>query len=80
MKPAEENTAELRTLFQQASKDFNLRGIIGVTSFKQVNNSLMDIQKQRMKKLVSEKLTQFNKNGFIISLAYVSTQMASSTT
>ena len=71
MKNTAENTQNLRTLFSQCAEDVKLRGIIGVTSFKQVYESLLDVQKKRMKEIVGEKLDDLNMDGSIISFAYV---------
>ena len=71
MNHAEENTVKLRELFQQTSNDVNLRGIIGVTSFKKVYISLIDVQQTRMHEIVGTKLNRLLEVGKIISIAYV---------
>ncbi len=71
MNNAAENTKNLRTLFDQCTQDVKLRGIIGVTSYKQVYESLMDVQKNRMKEIVGDQLSRLLDNGSIISFAYV---------
>ena len=67
----EKNTARLRDLFQKASTIYKLRGILGVTSFKDVYDSLLDIQKQRMNEIVGPRLAGYLQSGNIISFAYV---------
>jgi epoxyqueuosine reductase len=71
MKSAADNTENLRELFDHCAKEVKLRGIIGVTTFKRVYESMMDVQKTRMNELVGDKLSQLLENGSIISFAYV---------
>ena len=71
MGEAESNTLRLRELFQRASTEVDLRGILGVTSFKEVYESLMDVQKLRMKEIAGSKFEKFLESGNIISFAFV---------
>ena len=70
MNNAADNTENLRSLFDQCAQDVKLRGIIGVTAFNHVYDSLMDVQKKRMKELVGDQLRQLLEDGSIISFAY----------
>ena len=71
MGEAESNTLRLRELFQRASSDVSLRGILGVTRFKGVYDSLMDVQKEWMKAIVGSMFDEFLESGNIISFAFV---------
>lgn len=46
------NTLRLRELFQRASTDVDLRGILGVTPSRGVYDALIDVQKHRMREVV----------------------------
>ena len=71
MGEASENTEKIRTTFNECANDVKLGGILGVTTFKQVYYSLLDVQKNRLNELVEEKLGHLLKSGSIISLAFV---------
>ncbi len=71
MKDAEENTAKVRELFQSSAKEVKLRGILGVTSYRQVYDTLLDVQKKRLNELVESNHSQLMLDGNIISFAYV---------
>jgi len=71
MGEAERNTLRLRELFQRASSEVSLRGILGVTQFRGVYDSLMDVQKQRMNSIVGSMFDEFLESGNIISFACV---------
>ena len=51
MGEVESNTLRIRELFQNASTEVDLRGVLGVTQFRGVYDSLMDVQKQRMRRI-----------------------------
>jgi len=67
---ASENTQKLRELFTVTSKQFSLRGILGVTRYEPVYNALMQVQKEHLKMITGIRQTEFMKNGFIVSFAY----------
>lgn len=71
MRDAESNTIRLRELFQKASTEADLRGILGVTPFKGVYESLMDVQKHRMREIVGSLFDGFLESGNVISFAFV---------
>lgn len=71
MGDAEVNTVKLREVFQTSSTDVNLRGIIGVTSFYEVYESLMEVQKRRMEQTVGPRLSKLAESGNIVSFAFV---------
>jgi len=71
MGEAESNTLRLRELFQRASSEVDLRGILGVTQFRGVYDTLMDVQKQRMKGIASSIFDKLLESGNIISFAFV---------
>lgn len=71
MEEAESNTLGIREFFQRASTEVDLRGILGVTQFRGVYDTLMDVQKQRMKGIAGSKFDCFLASGNIISFAFV---------
>jgi epoxyqueuosine reductase QueG len=71
MTEAESNTLRIKELFQRASTEVDLRGILGVTPFKGVYDALMDVQKLRMKEIAGSMFNGFLKSGNIISFAFV---------
>ena len=71
MGEAESNTLRLRELFQMASSEVSLRGILGVTRFRGVYDSLMDVQKERMRDIAGPLFDDFLESGNIISFAFV---------
>lgn len=71
MADAESNTLRLRELFQRASTDVDLRGILGVTPFRGVYDAFMDVQKHRMREIVGSLFDGFLESGNIISFAFV---------
>jgi len=66
-----ENTQRLRGLFREASARFNLRGILGITRYDAVYDSLMPIQKTRLEEISGEQHREFMDAGFFVSIAYV---------
>ncbi len=71
MAEADSNTLRIREVFQGASTDVDLRGILGVTPFKGVYDTFMDVQKKRMNEIVGSKYDRFLESGNIISFAFV---------
>jgi epoxyqueuosine reductase QueG len=71
MGEAESNTLRLRDLFQSVSSEVNLRGILGVTSFRGVYDSLMGVQKERMKAITGSLFDDLLESDNIISFAFV---------
>jgi len=71
MGEAERNTLRLRELFQRTSSEVSLRGILGVTQFRGVYDSLMDVQKERMRDIAGPLFDNFLESGNIISFAFV---------
>jgi len=71
MTEAESNTLRLRELFQRASTEVDLRGILGATPFRGVYDTLMDVQKQRMEEIAGSSFDKFLESGNIISFAFV---------
>ena len=71
MGDAESNTLRLREFFQRASSEVDLRGILGVTLFRGVYDSLVDVQKQRMRGIAGSMFDNFLESGNIISFAFV---------
>jgi epoxyqueuosine reductase QueG len=71
MKYAEENTTKVRELFQRSAEEVELRGILGITSYRQVFDTLVYAQKKRLNELVESKHSQLMLDGNIISFAYV---------
>jgi epoxyqueuosine reductase QueG len=67
----EENAVKLRAMFDRASRDVDLRGILGITSFKEVYYSLLPVQRKRMNEVVGSRLDCFLEVGNVISFAYV---------
>ncbi len=68
---AEENTQRLRELFAHQASRFNLRGILGVTDYKAVYESLMPVQKERLTEIVGEQHGDLLDHGFFVSIAFV---------
>jgi len=71
MGEAESNTLRLRDLFQMASSEVSLRGILGVTRFRGVYDSLMKVQKERMRNIAGSLFDEFLESGNVISFAFV---------
>ncbi len=71
MGEVESNTLRIRELFQNASTEVDLRGVLGVTQFRGVYDSLMDVQKQRMRRIAGSMFDKFLESGNIISFAFV---------
>jgi epoxyqueuosine reductase QueG len=71
MGEVESNTLRIRELFQKASSNVDLRGILGVTPFRGVYDSLMDVQKQWVKGIAGSMFVKFLESGNIISFAFV---------
>jgi hypothetical protein len=67
----EENTTRLRELFQDTSSQVNLRGILGITPYKPVYESLLPVQKKRLIMITNIKHNRLLKKGYFISFAYV---------
>ena len=67
---ASENTQRLRGLFREASASFNLRGILGITKYDAVFDSLMLVQKTRLEEIAGELHGEFMDAGFYVSIAY----------
>jgi epoxyqueuosine reductase QueG len=67
---AEINTNRIRKLFTMSAKKYGLRGIIGITSFKSFNDSLMNVQKKKLQELSGNKFQSFQNNGKVVSIAY----------
>ncbi|MFC1804024.1 hypothetical protein ACFL0D_08695 [Thermoproteota archaeon] len=68
---ASKNTIKLRELFKEISSQVNLRGILGVTPYKQVYESLLETQKARLVEITSVQHDEFMEQGNFISFAYV---------
>jgi epoxyqueuosine reductase QueG len=68
---ASENTRKLRELFKETSSQHNLRGILGVTPFESVYESLLLVQKKRLKEITGMHYDEFIEKGFFVSIAYV---------
>jgi epoxyqueuosine reductase QueG len=71
MSDFKENTVKLRELIQETSSQVNLRGILGITQYIPVYDSLLPVQKKRLIMITNEKHNQLLKKGYFISLAYV---------
>ena len=71
MAEADSNKLRVREVFQGASTEVDLRGILGVTPFKGVYDTLMDVQKLRMKEIAGSMFDEFLESGNIISFAFV---------
>ena len=67
-KEAEENTRELRRVFQKLLKDENERGDIGATSFSVVYDELMEVQQQKLCEITGEQFEDLYKTGSIICI------------
>lgn len=67
---ASENTHRLRELFMDASSQFDLRGILGVTPYSPVYESLLPVQRKRLKEITEERFDEFIEQGFFVSIAY----------
>lgn len=67
---ASENMIRLRAAFKETSSQVNLRGILGVTKYEPVYNSLMQIQKNRLMEIAHNRHNEFMKRGYFISFAY----------
>jgi epoxyqueuosine reductase QueG len=68
---ASKNTERLRMLFRSMAKDHKLRGILGIAKFKTVYDSLMDVQKEKLRRIVGERFQSLSKDGKFVSIAYV---------
>ena len=66
-----ENTTKLRELFKETSTQGNLRGILGVSSYKPVYEALLPIQKNRLCEITNGLHDEFMQQGYFISFAYV---------
>ena len=66
----DENLNRLREIFGKESSRRDLKGIFGVASFRMVHDSLLLIQRERLKEIVGRKFKEFLKKGSLISIAY----------
>lgn len=64
------NTHKLRELFREAAFRYNLRGVLGVTRYDLVYDSLMPVQKSRLEAISGERHGEFMYTGFFVSIAY----------
>jgi hypothetical protein len=71
MTTTNENTKKLRKLFQKTSTQVNLKGILGITSYKPVYDSLLSVQKKRLIEITNDKHNELLEQGYFISFAYV---------
>jgi epoxyqueuosine reductase QueG len=71
MSASDENIIKLRELFQKSSSQVNLRGILGITSYKPVFDCLLPIQKKRLIAITIERHDEFMEQGLFISFAFV---------
>jgi hypothetical protein len=65
------NTIKLRELFNKTSAQVNLRGILGVTSYKPVYDQLLPVQKKCLNEITDHRHDEFTEKGYFISFAYV---------
>jgi hypothetical protein len=71
MSVLDDNTMRLRELFRETSSRVNLRGILGVTGYKLVYDSLMPVQRNRLREIAGDMHDEFMMDGRLISFAYV---------
>ena len=67
---ASENTLRLRELFSEASTRVNLRGVLGVTRYQLVYDSLIPVQKACLEEITGEHHEGFMDTGFFVSIAF----------
>ncbi|MCW4012556.1 MAG: hypothetical protein NWF07_06125 [Candidatus Bathyarchaeota archaeon] len=65
-----ENTVEIRRLFSESAKKHGLRGVLGITRYEPVFDTLMPVQKERLKAITGDHHQNLIDNGFFVSIAY----------
>lgn len=71
MRVIDDNIVRLRELFRRASSQVNLRGILGITRYRHVYDSLMPVQRNRLMEIAGDRHDEFIERGHLISFAYV---------
>ncbi len=61
----------LRKVFWETSSWVKLRGILGVTGYRLVYDSLMPVQKTRLMEIAGDRHNEFMDSGHVIGFAYV---------